>query len=86
MVDGKSLKSGKSMMQGKLLLPVLCPKTIDLEGRLVKDAVKTALRDRQTVLADLVHAIREYRKLAESQPLTLQGRLPARCAGVDQSD
>ena len=25
------------------------------------------------MIADLVHAIREYRKLAESTPLTLQG-------------
>jgi hypothetical protein len=48
-------------------------KTIDLEGRIVKDGVRRALRDRQTALADLVHAIREYRKLAESKPLTLQG-------------
>jgi hypothetical protein len=48
-------------------------KTIDLEGRLVKDGVRKALRDQQTALADLVHAVREYRKLAESQPLTLQG-------------
>jgi hypothetical protein len=48
-------------------------KTIDLEGRIVKDGVRKALRDRQLVLAELVHAIREYRMIADSKPLTLQG-------------
>jgi predicted RecB family endonuclease len=48
-------------------------KTIDLEGRLVKDGVRTALRDRQDALSELVEAIRKYRKLAEKTPLTLQG-------------
>jgi hypothetical protein len=43
-------------------------KTIDLEGRLVKDGVRTALRDRQAALAYLVHAIGEYRRFADSQP------------------
>jgi hypothetical protein len=53
-------------------------KTIDLEGRIVKDGVRTALRDRQAALAYLVHAIKEYRKLADSKPLTLQGAEYAR--------
>jgi len=44
-------------------LPAPQRRTIDLEGRLVKDAVRTALRDRQTALTDLVHAIREYRTI-----------------------
>jgi hypothetical protein len=48
-------------------------KTIDLEGRIVKDGIRKALRDCQLALAELVHAIREYRKIAESKPLTLQG-------------
>ena len=48
-------------------------KTIDLEGRLVKDGVRTALRDRQDALSELIEAIRKYRKLAEKTPLTLQG-------------
>jgi hypothetical protein len=48
-------------------------KTIDLEGRIVKEGVRKALRERQTALADLVYAVREYRTLAESKPLTLQG-------------
>jgi len=48
-------------------------KTIDLEGRLVKDGVRTVLRDRQDALSELVEAIRKYRKLAEKTPLTLQG-------------
>jgi hypothetical protein len=48
-------------------------KTIDLEGRIVKDGVRKAIQDRQIALADLVHAVQEYRKVAESTPLTLQG-------------
>ena len=44
-----------------------------MKGRLVKNGVRKALRDRQLALSDLVHAIREYRKIAESKPLTLQG-------------
>ena len=47
-------------------------KTIDLEGRLVKDGIRKALQERQKVLGDLVQAIREYRKLSD-QPLTLRG-------------
>src|SRR6476646_10448593 len=54
-------------------LPQPARKTIDLEGRIVKDGVRKAIQDRQIVLADLVHAFREYRRLAESAPLTLQG-------------
>jgi predicted RecB family endonuclease len=54
-------------------LPPPARKTIDLEGRLVKDDVRTALRDRQEALSELVEAIRKYRKLAEETPLTLQG-------------
>jgi hypothetical protein len=37
------------------------------------DGVRKAIQDRQVALANLVHAIQEYRKLAESTPLTLQG-------------
>lgn len=40
--------------------------------RLVKDGVRKALKDRQNALTDLVHAIRECRRLAD-KPLTLQG-------------
>ena len=54
-------------------LPPPARKTIDLEGRIVKDGVREALRDRQLALAELVHAIREYRNIADSKPLTLQG-------------
>ena len=53
-------------------LPPPARKTIDLEGRLVKDAVLKALKDRQNALTDLIHAIREYRKRAD-QPSALQG-------------
>jgi hypothetical protein len=48
-------------------------KTIDLEGRIVKDGVRKALRDRQLALTELVHAIREYRRLEDEKPLTLRG-------------
>ena len=46
-------------------------KTIDLEGRIIKEAVRKALRERQGAIAELVQAIKEYRKLAD-QPLTLR--------------
>jgi hypothetical protein len=52
-------------------LPPPAKKTIDLEGRIVKDGVRKAIRDRQEAFGDLVHAIREYRKLADEKPLTL---------------
>jgi hypothetical protein len=54
-------------------LPPPARKTIDLEGRLVKDGVRTVLRDRQDALSELIEAIRKYRKLSEKTPLTLQG-------------
>jgi hypothetical protein len=54
-------------------LPPPTRKTIDLEGRLVKDGVRTALRNRQEALSELLQAIRKYRKLSEKTPLTLQG-------------
>src|ERR1700680_1100824 len=50
-------------------LPPPARKTIDLEGRIVKDGVKKALRDRQLALAELVRAIQHYQKIAESKPL-----------------
>ena len=53
-------------------LPAPARKTIDLEGRVVKDGVGKALKDHQKAIADLVHAIREYRKLVD-EPLTLRG-------------
>ena len=54
-------------------LPPPARKTIDLEGRVVKDGIKKALRERQDALGELVDAVRLYRKLADSKPLTLQG-------------
>jgi len=47
-------------------------KSIDLEGRVVKDAVRKTLTDRQKALTQLLQAIREYRKFAD-QPLALRG-------------
>ena len=54
-------------------LPPPPKKTIDLEGRLIKDAVRKALTQRRDALDGLVRAVRQYRSLAEKQPLTLQG-------------
>src|ERR1700730_10536655 len=56
----------------RMELPPPARKTIDLEGRIVKDGVKKAVRDRQLALTELVHAIRQFRKVADSKPLTLQ--------------
>ena len=53
-------------------LPPAARKTIDLEGRIVKDGVRKTLTDRQLTLDDLVKAIREFRKYTD-QPLTLRG-------------
>jgi hypothetical protein len=53
-------------------LPPPARKAIDLEGRLVKDAVCKSLQERQKAIGDLIKAIREYRKLCD-QPLTLRG-------------
>ena len=54
-------------------LPPPVKKTIDLEGRLVKDGVRKAIRERQDALHELVNATNQYRKLSERKPLTLQG-------------
>jgi hypothetical protein len=62
-----------SLLRERMELPPPARKTIDLKGRIVKDGVRKAIQDQRTVLADLVHAFREYRRLAESAPLTLQG-------------
>jgi hypothetical protein len=42
-------------------LPPQVRKTIDLEGRIVKDGVDKSLKVRQVIIEDVVHAIREYR-------------------------
>src|ERR1700751_353792 len=56
-------------LNNRLVQLLNCMK-IDLEGRVVKEAVQSALQDRHKALTDLINAIREYRKLAD-QPLTL---------------
>jgi hypothetical protein len=53
-------------------LPAPARKTIDLEGRIVKDGVLKAVKDRQLALEELVKAVREYRKFTD-QPITLRG-------------
>jgi hypothetical protein len=53
-------------------LPPAARKTINLEGRLIKDAVRKTLKDHQIALSELVQAIRKFRKLVD-EPLTLRG-------------
>jgi hypothetical protein len=53
-------------------VPAPARKTIDLEGRIVKDGVRKVVRDRQAALKDLLSAVREFRKLTD-EPLTLRG-------------
>src|SRR5271165_3159616 len=53
-------------------LPAPARKTIDLEGRIVKDGVRRVVKDRQLALGELLKAIREFRKFND-QPLTLRG-------------
>jgi hypothetical protein len=53
-------------------LPAPARKTIDLEGRIVKDGVRKTVKDRQVALHELLKAIREFRKHTD-QPLTLRG-------------
>jgi len=53
-------------------LPAPARKTIDLEGRIVKDGVRKTVIDRQIALDGLLKAIREFRQFTD-QPLTLRG-------------
>jgi hypothetical protein len=46
-------------------LPPPLRKTMDLEGRIVKDGVRKTLMDRQLALDGLVKAIREFRKFTD---------------------
>lgn len=46
-------------------LPAPARKTIDLEGRIVKDGVRNTGKDRQVVLDELVKAIREFRNFTD---------------------
>jgi hypothetical protein len=74
--EERGITSGNEMGLNRyceIELPPPARKTIDLEGRAVKDGIKNALRDRQDALGELVDAVRLYRKLADSKPLTLQG-------------
>src|SRR5208337_901405 len=53
-------------------LPAPARKTIDLDGRIVKDGVRKTVKDRQSALDSLLKAIREFRKYTD-EPLTLRG-------------
>jgi|ERR1700722_6451528 len=68
----QEIRWGLKDRAGVELLPP-ARKTIGLEGRIAKDGVREALRDRQLALTELVHAIRKFRTIADSKPLTLQG-------------
>jgi hypothetical protein len=46
-------------------LPPPAKKTIDLEGRLVKDAVRRTIKNHRNTLTELVHAVGEFRKLLD---------------------
>jgi hypothetical protein len=46
-------------------LPPSARKTIDAEGRVVVDGVRKVVRELQAALADLVRAIRAFRKAVE---------------------
>ena len=68
-------------------LPHRPKRRFDLEGRLIKDGVRQAIRDRQNALHELLNAINQNRKVSESKPLTLQGSdLRARSLAVEQGD
>jgi hypothetical protein len=72
-------------------LPPPARKAIDLEGRVVKDGIKKALKERQDALSELVDAIRLYGKLADKTPLTLREADDAQAvqrlnAAIDRAD
>jgi len=46
-------------------LPAPARKTIDLEGRIVKDGVRRVVKDRQLALGEFLKAIREFGRYAE---------------------
>jgi hypothetical protein len=70
-----------------MTLPPPAKKTIDLEGRLIKDGVRKAIQDRQNALHELLNAINQYRKLSESKTIDTSGlRLRTCCAGAEQGD
>ncbi|MBV8228029.1 MAG: hypothetical protein JO232_22885 [Verrucomicrobia bacterium] len=46
-------------------LPPPARKTIDLEGRIVRDGVTRMVKDRHLALDELVKAIREFRKFTD---------------------
>jgi|ERR1700730_8307096 hypothetical protein len=52
--------------------PAPTRKSLDLEGRAVKDAVRKALHERQDALVRLVNAVKEYKRLA-TYPESIRG-------------
>jgi hypothetical protein len=52
---------------GLMLRRALARKTIDLEGRIVKDGVRKTVQDRKIALDGLLKAIREFRLLRDFQ-------------------
>jgi hypothetical protein len=58
-------------------LPPAKRKTIDLEGRVVKDGVRQAVKERQVALADLVNAIRFAVPFEEFSEIRLPLKIPS---------
>jgi hypothetical protein len=67
-------------------LPAPLRKTIDLEGRIVKDGVRKIVTDRQLALAELLKAIREFRKFTDQPADIARRRLCWSCPGAQQGD
>jgi hypothetical protein len=59
-------------MRPELIFRAPARKTIDLEGRVVKEGMRKIVNDRRLALQNLVHAIYEFRKFT-NQPVTLRG-------------
>jgi len=56
---------GTQRTLAEIELPAPERKTIDMEGRIVKDGVRKALRERQAALTDLAHAVQELNKVID---------------------
>jgi hypothetical protein len=68
-------------------LPPPASKTIDLEGRVVKDGVRAVLRDRQEALSELVEGYPQVpRACRENASDVAGGGFCSSCRGPEQGD
>ena len=68
-------------------LPHRPKRRFDLEGRLIKDGVRKAIRDRQNALHELLNAINQVPEGFGEQAVDAPGfGLRARSLGVEQGD